>query len=239
MRIAICDDNQEELVILNNALIKYSDDNNYNINIISFNDSAQLMAELDNNASYDLFILDIVMPEISGLDIAKYLRSKKINTPIIFLTSSKEFALDAFGVKAADYLVKPLNTKQLLEICDELLNKTNTANTILLSTKDAVQVVDVSHILYCEVISRINYYHINDSTVVKTHTSFKQVLELLGQFDFFYQVHRAFIINFNYVKKIEKNTIFLRNGDEINISREKVKTIKDEYFNYIFKRRNN
>ena len=237
MKIAICDDNQEELIVLENALTKYRDDTSSPINIVSFLEASLLIAEVENNVKYDLYILDIVMPGTNGIEIAKYLRNKNIDSPIVFLTSSKEFALDAFGVKAADYLIKPLDPERLIEICSQQLLRKNQDNTILLTTKNIVQSVDVAQIIYCEVISKTNYYHLNDSTVFKTTTSFKQVLETLSQFDFFYQVHRSIIINFNYVKKLDKDIIYLVSGVEIKISREKVKIVRDAYFNYVFKGR--
>ena len=69
----------------------------------------------------DLIILDVIMPLMSGMDTARELRMDEQTVPIIFLTSSKEFAVDSYDVNAFHYLIKPVDERKLFHILDEFL----------------------------------------------------------------------------------------------------------------------
>ena len=107
MKIAVCDDDNKELDIIKNYLNIYQTDNNTSFTVKYFNSSVEL-ASTAGFEKFDIYFLDIIMPVMDGLALAREIRTFDKSAPIIFLTSSKEFAVDSYTVKAFNYLVKPI-----------------------------------------------------------------------------------------------------------------------------------
>ena len=91
------------------------------IYVESFHSSRKLWEKLDDGTVYDIYLLDIIMPEIDGLELGKKIRSITNKGIIIYLTSSKEYALDAYQVYAMQYLVKPIEQETLSQTMDRAI----------------------------------------------------------------------------------------------------------------------
>ena len=113
LRIAICDDEQTCLDKTQAMLEQYGADNGLEFAAETFFGSSALLDCVESGERYDIYLLDIYMPGVSGMSVATELRSKGVRSPIIFLTSSTEHAVEAFGVDATHYLLKPY-TQQLM-----------------------------------------------------------------------------------------------------------------------------
>ena len=110
--IAICDDTAEDIAILSEALYAYD----HSFDIVSYTDGQTLIDDfLDCKHTIDILFLDIYMPGLSGMSVAAELRRRDIQSPIIFLTTSTDHALEAFGVGATQYLVKPYQKNAFFE----------------------------------------------------------------------------------------------------------------------------
>lgn len=117
LRIAICDDEEICLNDTKNMLENWSVATSSRLEIDCFNNGDSLLRESDASR-YDIIFLDIVMPLLDGMDTAKELRARDKNVKIIFLTSSPEFALQSYSVKATDYCLKPVTYEKLKEVMD-------------------------------------------------------------------------------------------------------------------------
>lgn len=111
MNIAICDD---EILYPG---IKFTPDslggkNDFSLTLYPYSNGDDLLTAL-RTIPVDLIFLDIIMPLLNGIDTAREIRSMGLTVPVIFLTSSREFALDSYDVKAFHYLLKPVNTLKL------------------------------------------------------------------------------------------------------------------------------
>ena len=107
-KIAICDDNPEELAKVSRLLHNYINSNAINAEISEFLHPDMLLLA-SCKAPFDLYFLDIVMPMLSGIDVGRELRQQQKTAQIIFLTTSDEFAVDAFALRATHYLLKPFS----------------------------------------------------------------------------------------------------------------------------------
>lgn len=106
MKIAICDDKIRQIEIIETSAYAYFLAKRIEFKIDTF-DKAFDFLDAHKKNSYDLVLLDICMPGMLGTDVAKEIRQKKDNTEVVFLTTSDEFAIDAFTLRAAHYLLKP------------------------------------------------------------------------------------------------------------------------------------
>lgn len=115
MKIVVCDDNTKDLVQLENLLLNY--DKNYldsRFEIEKYSDAALLSKKIKTNDLADIYILDIIMSKISGIDLGDEIRKRDTRPAIIYVTTSDEFALDAYDIHAVRYLLKPLDKETFL-----------------------------------------------------------------------------------------------------------------------------
>ena len=124
MKITICDDTLQDLTNTEAVIKKYAKRNNINIDIEKHNHPTSLINQVSfKPEEYRIFFLDIVMQK-NGIDVAKEIRNYCKDAIIVFTTSSKEFAIDAFEVNAYHYLLKPLNQKKVFECIDKIISLT-------------------------------------------------------------------------------------------------------------------
>jgi len=220
MRIAICDDLPEFANKTEELLLKY--DKNFLIDV--FYEPARLI-ETSGENHYDLFIFDIEMPQLSGLELAKEIRSYHTHTPIIFLTSYKEYMEDVFSLHTFDYLLKPIEEKRLFAVMDRVLEYLNLNDAKLSFTFNRQSY----HLLFSDIL----YFEKNKRKVI-IHTKeqgyemlmiTKELLDLLDHN--FIQIHNSFIINMKHLKRLKNDTLIMQNGDELPISRKFSKSVKD------------
>ena len=118
LRIAICDDSPAFLQHAEQLVRRWSEQSRIPIHIAAFENGDELIAG-NASARMDIIFLDILMPMLNGMDTARELRQTDRAVKIIFLTSSPEFALESYDVRAQGYLLKPVTYEKLKEILDE------------------------------------------------------------------------------------------------------------------------
>ncbi len=125
MRIAICDDNKQELLQINQLMDEYAGNGSSEnkLEVQSFGCSLDLVAQLEKCKPFDIFLLDVVMPGMNGIELAAEIRSKDQVAKIIFLTSSAEFAVESYSVGAFNYLLKPIQKDKLFSALEKIENK--------------------------------------------------------------------------------------------------------------------
>lgn len=118
MNIAICDDEILFTRELSSLLTHWAKKNDFSLTLYPYSNGDDLLTAL-RTIPVDLIFLDIIMPLLNGIDTAREIRSMGLTVPVIFLTSSREFALDSYDVKAFHYLLKPVNTLKLFSVMDD------------------------------------------------------------------------------------------------------------------------
>lgn len=240
MRVAICDDNKIDLHYVTLLIEEFFQKKNINVKIDKFTNPRLLLNKLseDENLLYDLFILDVVMPQ-NGIVVAQKINKLFSDAVIIFQSTSRDFAVDAFRVRAFDYFLKPLNKIQVFETLNRLYE------TIAPSNKTVIQIKDSEFFLTSIVIQDINYiesfnrrllFHLVDGRTVYSTTLRNKFLESMP-FDLeannFIACHASFVVNMNQVKSISSNAFIMFNDKSIPISKRAYKDIKKTYINYL------
>ena len=119
MYIAACDDQIEELEKLTALLQAWQSDRRSDVRFQTFRSGGQLL-DAARAERFTLYLLDVLMPGMTGMDAAREIRSFDAAADIIFLTTSPGFAYESYGVRAAEYLLKPINAKLLYPVLDKL-----------------------------------------------------------------------------------------------------------------------
>ncbi len=115
MRIAICDDEEAQLSLIGSYILQYIEDENLNISVKSFREPAELLEYEKSSGGSEIYLLDIVMDGMSGLELGRRIREYNRRAAIIYITTEREFSLDAFSVNAFSYLVKPVEKERLFQ----------------------------------------------------------------------------------------------------------------------------
>ena len=240
MKIAICDDTELDLKNLENLISQYSKQYNIPITIDSYSDPNVLLNNFQyfNQTEYVLFFLDIIMQQ-NGIDVAGQIRKTNPDVPIIFTTSSKEYAIDAFKVRAYDYILKPIVKNELFECLNKLTKtiKTTHKNVFNIKIEDLSYVtINVNEISFIEQKDRRLVYHMTNNKIYTT-TSIrgKFVDEIPFKFEMynFINCHHSFIVNMNQISSVDDFSFTMKNGDNIPISKRSLKAVRDKYVKYL------
>lgn len=122
MKIAICDDDSQELAKISSFIETYRLKKNVLLTYKTFQSATELVSAMESGA-YNILLLDILMPGLNGIQAAHEIREFDGVTKIVFLTSSPEFAVESYQVKAHNYILKPVSKEKLYHMLDELINE--------------------------------------------------------------------------------------------------------------------
>lgn len=234
--IALCDDMKTELNKTEQMLKGYEKEHpEINFKIECFDCADKLLYFIEKKDYMpDLILIDIFMPGKTGIDAARMLRSMGTESTIVFLTSSKEHALDAYSVNAAQYLVKPLSTKILFPILDRILGTVEKERRkyLLLRIEGRIQRILVNDIIYCEAQRKIQYLSLANGSQCLLRMTMSEIGELLSPYQEFVRVGIAYIINLDHIISMNQINIFLDTGKKIYLPRGAYKTLREQYFRY-------
>ena len=235
-RIALCDDEAEALNKTERMLRKYEAEHPGTEFAVDRFESADRLLFMAAKESYmpDLLFMDIYMPEIKGIEAAGKLRSMGSRTRIVFLTTSKEHALEAFGVDAAQYLVKPVAAERLYRLMDRFLEEAEEERRryLLLRIEGRIQRVPLSDIVYCEAQGKTQCLHLSDGARHLLRMTMAEICGMLSPWREFVRVGVAYIMNLDYIDNLNAQEISLNSGTKINLPRGAYKTLKEQYFRY-------
>ncbi len=242
MKIVICDDRIEDLLKMEKLLLAYGLSHAKEEFVIEkYSDPALLYHKIQENELADLYLLDMVMPERTGVEIGQLIRKCGADNIIIYITSSDDFALDAYGVHAVRYLLKPIAEAEFCEALDYALSclKMKKEAFYLLKTKEGLVSLAYSQIEYIENSSRMLCVHLAGGDTLKSifiRKSFdEEIKELVGDKNFM-KVHKSFLINLKYVKKLNQHDILMESGNCVPVSKVRAADVKKEYLSYVIER---
>lgn len=234
-QIAVCDDNIDELSNMVQLINDYRISRNLNCEYAVFSNGFDLLSALEKGKRFDIYYLDIIMPGFSGIDVAKEIRSFDKTAPIIFFTSSSEFAMESYSVKAINYVLKPISKEKLFFTLDEVLEQIKAEkdeDALIVKSHEGIQKILISNLVYAEVIGRNVLYHLRSGKVIESTESFSSVGDKLMKYGCFCNPHRSYLVNMQYVDTIEKHQITLQTLSTIPIAQGKAREIKQQYLHY-------
>ena len=243
LRIAICDDRAEQRELLRRATKDYfaSHNSDYRIEITDFSSPLDFLDSLPKGGSFDIVLLDICMPGLNGIDVAREIRQRKDATEIIFLTTSSEFAIDAFHLKAAHYVVKPFTREQFEDAMHramERFTKKEPRRILLQSENGVLETVDIDDILYIESLRYYRIVHTKERKIQENRrslASLKEELDALAPEQFILP-YRGYIANQNAIRSISPDALLMQNGDTIPIKSGDFRKLRETFFAWSFRK---
>lgn len=222
IKIGVCDDDIKQIEILTSYLKKLEVDN---LSVCTSNNCLTFLEKMDDFNPHIVF-LDIEMKEMNGIELGKKMRKKFEDIIIVYVTGYKDYALNAFEIKAFNYILKPLtldsfkrNMNDILDRYKEIkfLQERNKVHTII--RKDKVIKLNYDDIYYFEKsLRKIKVYTKNDN--IEYYGTFKDLIEELDMEKGFIQTHQGYIVNRSKILEMSKSDIYLRDIDSwVSVSR--------------------
>ena len=240
MRIAACDDDVRFLQELSDLLNQYEKDNHCNIEYKIYTNPLELVAQIEKGMHYDAILLDVFMPGINGIQCARDIRTFDNLVKIIFLTSSAEYAVESYAVKAYQYLLKPIQKENLFHILKMLEKETETVekNIFVLRAKSGITKVELSKLEYCEVINRKIILHLTNGEEYECSLRMNELEEKLKDYKMFLKPHRSFLVNMDHIRSLSTRSILMECGINIPIPRENMLRLNRLIWNIFFNLQN-
>lgn len=239
---ALCDDETEELNKTEKILNAYEKKHPQTDFIIECFESAdELLYRMeDRNYAPDLIFMDIFMPgpggisESMGMTAAKKLRNMGSRARLFFLTTSREYALEAFDVNASQYLLKPITQEKMFDVLDTFLESEEEEKKkyILLKVEGRFVKVAVNDIVYCEAQGKIQYIHLAEGGEYLQRMTMTELGAILSDYGEFVRVGSAFIVNLEYVDSMNARDVCLAGGKKIYLPRGAYKGLRERYLSY-------
>lgn len=240
MKVVVCDDSMEDLEQIKRLLTKYMETSGTaQLDVAYYTDSAALYQQIQAKAQADIYILDMIMSEKSGIDIGTLIRNNDEKSAIIYITSSDDFAFEAYGVHAVRYILKPVGEELFTEALDYAISgisrdKEDVVYTV--KTKEGLVSVPYSRIEYIENYSRTLNICLTDQRTVQSifiRRSFdEEIREIVAHGDFV-QVHKSFLVNLRHVEKLASGSVLMKSGARIPVSKTRTADVKKEYLKFV------
>ena len=237
IRIAICDDEPDSILRNKEILQACTGRMKCIADMITYTHGEMLLSDiLEDDFFYDLILLDIEMPNISGMDIVQSIKPRLPNVRVIFITSHIKYAIDSFELSIFRYVPKDDLEKRLTYAVSDALKLIMLENhkNYLVVTANRMEKVSFQDILYIQregKNSAITTFH----GVIKVRKSLQNVLEELDAEEFIF-IERGCIVNLIQVTQIKNSMIYLKNQIELPISRSHLQGVKVALNSYWGKR---
>jgi DNA-binding LytR/AlgR family response regulator len=213
------------------------------VEIVGEATNASEAIQLINALDYSVIFLDINMPGITGLELSEQLKNRPQKPSVVFVTAHEEYALEAFGVDAVDYLLKPVSRERMQEAIlkvEKMIDKTNVVPSDKAETN--LEIIPVEHQGKTILLKHMDIIFINaqsDYCVFKTFDkryfsrfTLKELNTRLNE-NIFYRCHRSYLVNIKKVTEVTplyNGTLLLTVDDdqksEVPVSRSQAKQIR-------------
>ena len=234
LKIAVCDDSRELLEKVEKDLHEYESVRSTPVTVHTYTNAVDLLDGL-KKTDYDILILDIIMPGFTGMQAAHEIRKFNEEIKIIFLTSSKEFAIESYSVGAYYYLLKPVLNEKLFSVLDKVVSEiTSKQESCIIYTHMGIVNIPFAKIECIEVYNKHLVFHLSDGSTKETRGALTDYENVFLERKEFLKIHRSYILNMDYIHSIEAGEITTYSGKTFPVSKLLAKDIKERYMNYMF-----
>jgi len=231
LNISICDDSAEQVESLKRYLKTYGDAKQIRFNITTSYDGSELIEKLKGGSKFDIYLMDVEMDDMDGMECGKILREEYDASILIYITGFKKYAFDAFGVKAFDYILKPISYKRFEDVLGNAIKTFKEVEDIkkkefVLKTKKTLLTINYHDIYYFEKYLR-KIKVVFRGGEEEFYSSFKELTEMLDM-DYFTRCHQSYFINNNKITYYKQQEIYIEDIDfSIPVSKANIKSVKN------------
>lgn len=244
IKILICDDEEYHGIELEKLISVYGNEMEQDLVIDIYNNPVDVLEKVrENKELYDVMFLDIEMPEMTGVELAKQLRKVGAEMVICFVTSHTGYALSAFEVDAIGYVVKPVKYLDIKKIIEKAKIQIYYRMDVEEAEKKYIEItsgrekvmIELANVIYIEKRRNQCVFHMKDGERV-CYDTLGNVYKQLNPQDFIY-THQGYIANFHHIKEVRRDMVCFGCGVEIPISRKYFTEVKKRHMDKIYRLR--
>ena len=237
-KIAICDDDRADRERVHGFVMEYLSEKSIMAEVRVFDHPDSLIAECEQLRP-QIYILDIVMPMVTGIQAARELRWNQPEAQINFATSESSYAMESFDVNPINYILKPIQKEKLFSTLDLALSKVDTEDrkTVTVKVKGGLSTLRIEDITYIDYRNHVVTYHMLDGSDTSTPTlriGFSEYMEETHPGKDFVRCHESIAVNLAAIDKLTKSEIILRNKEQIPVSKSRYAEVADAYMDFRF-----
>ena len=228
MRIAICDDQLAQLQLLQDQCRRWGISRSVPGQVQTFETAEAFLFTYETDKAFDVLLLDIQMPGLSGMELARRLRTAGDSLTLALITAIPDYALEGYSVDALAYLLKPVSDKALYDLLDKV-NKRSPTPFILVDHDGITERVPLSSILYLESQGHDTHIVCEGRTLISPH-GLSHYAQQLGPN--FHQIHRCYLINLAHAASIHRKEVHLDNDAALPVARGRFESLSQAYLAY-------
>lgn len=234
VKLLICDDDAASAEKLRQLIELYSQRTGIGFQVSICTQRDEILQETQQSESYDVLFLDIYLESLNGVEVARLIRSSDANVKIVFISTSPLHALEAFGVNASQYLVKPVSYSSLSKTLELLLKETREEGFISVCCTNQIVKIFLKNLMYTETQRHYQALYLANGTMERARMTRGELCDLLGGQKRFAKVGASFLVNLDYVVRVASDRIELMGDRVIHIPRRALADLKRQYFDYYY-----
>ena len=229
--IAVCDDTQSDREKAVEMLEKISQNERINSGISCFESAEELLSSINKGVQYNMLLLDVMMPGMDGMKLAKALRGNEEKMSIVFMSYNREMAMQGYEVSAVRYLAKPVDEEHLKEAVLFCCGRCQKSEEFLLPVNGGTRKVEPKDIYYIEIIGRKCRIR-QEKEEWDTSISMEDLETMLLGHGFI-RCHQSFLVNCRYVRDFRTSSMELMDGRSVPVSKHRIKEVRSAFFEYM------
>lgn len=228
IRIAVCDDSLADIDEIKDIIDQYSQIHHIGFYVSAYEKSSVLAYELTEGTLFDIYILDVSMPDLDGFEIAEKIRTHTYESVIIFLTSMNHLAAKGYKYKALRYIDKLNLQRDFEEAMDDAIKQLGQINDICITLHSHS---DYTRVPFNQIVSvsRTSRQLVINTKDMGQYYDSRGINELFGELDGrFVFIDRSCFVNIDHVTEITAGSLKMSTGQELPISRRQIKDVKQK-----------
>lgn len=230
IHIAICDDEVADRRQTEALVKEIMGDEGVAVATCTYESAEPLLAAVKSGMRFQILLLDVMMDNLDGMELAAALRELGDDTSIVFISSNREMALRGYEVAAARYLGKPLERQRLREALLFCVKKLQEKKEILLPTRRGQRSIPYSHMVYGEAVDRATRLTLSDG-IEEISLKFSQLAALLPEKQFVL-CHRSYFVNLDYASYLRSRELELSTGAVLPVSKYRLEELQRRMVSY-------
>lgn len=228
MKIALCDKEHEQLKKLKNIIYEYAKKQRLDLTVDCYSIGEDILI---SSQKYNIIFLGYWLKGANGLEIAKSIRKAGSYSDIIFISQYTGFIFDSLKVSPYGFLISPVSEKEIFEILDEYFAMKGCDYPIWIRSEGSTICLNTGEIFYLEADNKHCLVHL-ENKFLRSNCTMARIYSVLPK-SYFIKINRAFIVNSKYVSRYNKDTVLLKNGKNLRLSRNYSADFKSAYRNFI------
>lgn len=240
MHLAYCDDEEIQLEYIGNMINTWAKKTGSEVCYSAYRSAEELLFIHEGNYPFDLLLLDIDMKGMDGMALAREIRKKDTELPIVFLTNRREYVFEGYEVAALRYVLKPLTEEKLYPLLSGVSDgKSEKRRYLIESVAGEPRKIDLNRLIYVEAEGHYLTLHMEQEDGKRTEeqplrlkkslAAFEKALLDAGCIGRFVATHRSFLVNLSYVERVLRTDCILSDGSSIPISRNCYKAVNEAF----------